>query len=305
MNERVVDSVGPALGTLAVYLREVPAEGQPVLDKTPIWRLTNLEMPRWFQGQVTISSEHDYQVAFVATWGSSRQGVIAIDDVSFFPGTCSIRPPEAAPKKAECTFDRDTCLWTHGNSTLQLTLWQLADPIRRPSNLQDHTFQGQAGFVFFDIFTQTPNSVSLDSPELDEGTACGGGAKCCLGFWFAPFGGSESTQLQIYLTEVETSQEKEIWSVKTGDFMLGRPEWVYGQVEFPTDTKYKISFVGRSNNGGFALDDIVLYKGDCRIRPSSAVSQVPDADAEDEASNSIEGNSTSDATATAGDDIKR
>ncbi|RWS04929.1 MAM domain-containing protein 4-like protein, partial [Dinothrombium tinctorium] len=245
MYQRVIESGGPSLGGLRVFIRTTDSKGDVVL--LPVWRLNNHQSMRWRHAQVSLSMKkgeeyvaptHSYQVVIEGIWGDARVGSIAIDDINFFDGYCSTLPIYAKAVPNECFFDRNLCNWQNETkrspnregqlsaSLGQLSVtkserpiysarkqgesltWRLATPTSRPANLQDHTFRAPIGYIFFDVFNQnTLQQPSLRSPKFPplEGEV----TKQCLTFWFSGFGRGDSTSLSVYHV-VETGEAAEI-----------------------------------------------------------------------------------------------
>ncbi|KAF7496233.1 MAM and LDL-receptor class A domain-containing protein 1 [Sarcoptes scabiei] len=128
MFERTIDSAGPSLGSLRIYVKTITDNGDEV---SLIWRLNN------HQGQVSQFSMRsksvsliieilnnsnrdggklkipiligqdlqpplqNYQIIIEGIWGDGRVGTIALDDITY--------PPKAMAVFGECAFDRDLC----------------------------------------------------------------------------------------------------------------------------------------------------------------------------------------------------
>ncbi|GAB6027652.1 hypothetical protein CHUAL_001893 [Chamberlinius hualienensis] len=266
MHERVIDNSGPGLGSLRIYLRT----GNSAILK-PIWRLINYEHPEWFFSQTPIETSEKFQIVIAGTWGSTRQGAIAVDDLTFYDGNCSVVPNEAKVTPGECTFDSNMCEWTTvPDINKELSTWQLASSNRRPSNLNDHTYRATSGYAFYDIFSQQPHLVRLESPELkpSDNSSEEDSAERCLTFWFTPFGNSNRNSfLRIIQKDLDFGHESVVWDVTAANFAMFKPEWIFGQVAVSNNATHKIIFEGSSNNGGFAVDDITFAPGGCESRP--------------------------------------
>lgn len=96
MNEPIIDPAGPSLGSLRIYIRrEEPVNMSSgimssVIQQRTIWRLHNHQGSSWKMGRALIQQSSSYQVVIEALWGSSRSaGSIAMDDISFYEGTCT------------------------------------------------------------------------------------------------------------------------------------------------------------------------------------------------------------------------
>lgn len=113
MFERTIDSAGPSLGSLRIYVKTVTDTGE---DISLIWRLNNHQGQRWRRAKVPVLIGQDkqpplqnYQIIIEGIWGDGRVGAIAVDDISFYNGNCTVHPLKAAAVFGECAFDRDLC----------------------------------------------------------------------------------------------------------------------------------------------------------------------------------------------------
>ncbi|XP_028968615.1 MAM and LDL-receptor class A domain-containing protein 1 [Galendromus occidentalis] len=315
MYERTIDPSGPALGSLRVHVLHHPLDG-PKKPLTTVWRLNNHQGHRWLMARSPIRMpdgmpiSDPYQIIIEGIWGHGRVGYVAIDDISFFDGDCTTFPEKAAAVPGECSFERDMCGWTNATGilskeqqaaqALQLSkqivqirplnligrggispraslTWRLASSVSRPANLQDHTYRAPTGYIFFDIFNQ--NAVQNPILRSTVVQAVDSEPDRCVSFWFAPFGRGESSTLTLYRIEPEITEEDTrmiLWKFISRRSDTQRPDWRYGQVKIPADKPFRIQFEGEANDGGFALDDITFYNGDCETRPSNAVVAPPE-----------------------------
>ncbi|KAJ6225385.1 hypothetical protein RDWZM_003930 [Blomia tropicalis] len=235
MFERTIDSAGPSLGSLRVYVKTVTDNGESM---SLIWRLNNHQAQAWKMAKVpiTIGPEmktplQNYQIIIEGIWGDGRVGTIAVDDISFFNGNCTTYPPMAMAVFGECSFDRDLCGYRNQSGTgpgpvqaspslskaalerknpnrltvlKDMVTWKLATPNSRPANLQDHSFRAPIGYIYFDVFNQ--NSVQypiLRSPEFQPKDDR---QPRCVSFWFTPFGRGDSTVLSVYVITLENQE---------------------------------------------------------------------------------------------------
>lgn len=301
MFERTIDPAGPSLGSLRVHVLRDAAPG--LFSLQTVWRLNNHQGHRWLVARCPIKLpdgnpiNEAYQVVLEGIWGHGRVGYVAVDDVSFFDGDCNTFPEKAKAIPGECSFERDMCGWTNHTETAPTTnlvgrvgsaprdslTWRLASVVSRPANLQDHTYRAPTGYIFFDIFNQN----SVQNPVLRSSTipALEGQTERCLSFWFAPFGRGESSTLSVFqapeappagddggATNGNAAAPRTLlWRLSTRRMDTSRPDWRYGQVKVAAEAPFKIHFEGEATDGGFALDDITMYEGNCETRPPSAI----------------------------------
>ncbi|RLU21276.1 hypothetical protein DMN91_005649 [Ooceraea biroi] len=272
MFEPFIDSTGPSLGVLRLYIQAV---GDTSSEAKPIWQLYNNQGPTWSYAQANINENADFNIVFEGTWGPNRAtGSIGIDDISFYTGNCSVRPPSAAVRTEDCSFEKGLCGWE--NITVsdndRAVMWQRAFLTHRPAQLLDRTFGATGDFVFFDIFTTNKQStkVQLRSPVIASSPD---DEFVCFTFWFAAFGVEESTALRVVRVPEnadEDEQERSLWSLTAKGLNNPRPVWMAAQVSIEARTPYRIILEGSASNGGFAVDDIKFQPLACATRPASA-----------------------------------
>ncbi|XP_015605831.1 MAM and LDL-receptor class A domain-containing protein 1 [Cephus cinctus] len=284
MFEAFIDSTGPSLGVLRVFVQPV---GETLIGSKPIWQLYNNQGPTWNYGQANINERRNFNVVFEGTWGPNRaSGSIGIDDIAFYTGNCTVRPISAMVKAEDCSFEKGLCGWENITSigSDRTVTWQQAFAAHRPAQLLDKTFGATGDFVFFDIFTnnQKLSEVQLRSPVIGVSPDT---EAICFTFWFAAFGVEESTTLRIIKIGVDDganenkngnangngdSERELLWSLTAKGFNNPRPVWTAAQVTIEARAPYRLILEGSASNGGFAIDDIKFQSQACPIRPVAA-----------------------------------
>ncbi|XP_071871050.1 MAM and LDL-receptor class A domain-containing protein 1 [Bombus fervidus] len=278
MFESFIDSIGPSLGVLRVFIQTTEESST---ESRSIWQLYSNQGPTWRYAQININERKNFNVVFEGTWGPNRaSGSIGIDDIAFYTGNCSVKPPGASVRPEDCSFEKGLCGWENITSSEneRIVTWQRAFLAHRPAQLLDKTFGATGDFVFFDIFTINKQStdVRLRSPIIqtspDEESVC-------FTFWFAAFGVEESTTLQVIKmnTDEEAGNDEEndekqqpLWSLTAKGFNNPRPVWTAAQVTIDARASYRLILRGSASNGGFAIDDIKFQPQSCTIRPAAA-----------------------------------
>lgn len=254
--------------------------------------------------------EKAYHLMIEGIWANARSGIIGVDDISFASGDCDMTPSYAEAKKSECTFDKTLCGWTPYNPPISAIDWISWEHITASSTspsqifLRDHTFNVPIGYV---SFTSTGNRVknqkaallspimSLRDDELlllrmkrqlhisstkksSVNNSSVSLTTKCMGFWFRSFPGSENLpspkSLSIFqavlLPKLDVYDAKSILLWKITDKQLSPQEWTFGQVDFPIELNYRLVFKSEASDGGFAIDDVSFYDGQCQTRPFTA-----------------------------------
>ncbi|XP_066995371.2 MAM and LDL-receptor class A domain-containing protein 2 [Anabrus simplex] len=275
MYEPFIDVSGPSLGVLRVLLQTQGENSRPVLR--PIWQLYNNQGPRWNFARAPFTETRPYRVIFEGIWGPNRaSGSMAIDDIAFFDGDCSISPEHAMLRPEDCSFERNLCSWnnlTRSRPGEQMVSWQKAFDSHRPAHLSDNTFSTSDGYIFFDIFTtnQVQRQVRLVSPVMNP-------VKdkdiLCFSFWFAAFGAGDTTHLRIVSYpphgDLDDLTGETLWKLAAQGMDTAYPKWSPAQVTLDNRKPLRLLLEGSASNGGFAVDDIRLLPGACEIRPREA-----------------------------------
>ena len=55
----------------------------------------------------------------------------------------------------------------------------------------------------------------------------------------------------------------QIWFLTADSLDTARPEWEPGQVTIDTNRDFRLYLEGKASNGGFAIDQLTFYPGDC------------------------------------------
>ncbi|XP_066937100.1 MAM and LDL-receptor class A domain-containing protein 1-like [Macrobrachium rosenbergii] len=275
MFEPLTDMVEPNLGSLSAFLKREDDAGSIIL--TPIWALQNFQGLTWYFGQAPIRADGDFQVVFEGVWGSDKsRGTIAIDDVSIFEGNCPSVPDAAVVRAGDCTFTRGSCGWRNLTSDTDF-YWSSASPLRRPVNMNDHTYGSPVGYIYFDVFNLNSRSQKLQlvspvmEPSLDR-------TPFCFTFWFAGFGADTNTSLSLFQRPAKEDNNRLINDLND-DILIWRHQpvrerasgWQFGQVPLVSGTRFQIVIEGVSYNGGFTLDDFKVYNGGCAKRPRDPI----------------------------------
>ncbi|XP_047354869.1 MAM and LDL-receptor class A domain-containing protein 1-like [Vespa velutina] len=283
MFESFIDSTGPSLGVLRIYIQP---NDESSAEPRPIWQLYNDQGPTWNYAQTNINERKNFNIYFEGIWGPNRaNGIIGIDDISFYIGNCIVKPLAASVRSEDCSFEKGICGWE--NITLSTNdrsvTWQRAFLTHRPAQLLDKTFGTTGDYIFFDIYTadQKSTEVQLRSPIINTPTD---EESTCFTFWFAAFGVEESTMLQIIRTsDIEDTNngnnengndEILLWSLTAKGFNNPRPVWMAAQVTIDGRSPYRLILKGSASNGGFAIDDIKFQPRVCPTRPPEAHPQV-------------------------------
>ena len=253
----------PYLGALRVLL--IPrnaSEDQNANGPSVLWSLTNQQEAAWVYSQVPLNTSEPSLLAFEGTRANNVLGVIAVDDVTLYPGPCSLLPAKAEVQPRDCSFEFGFCGWRSVNpgSALPADLrpqdWQVAARGQNFGTFRDHTFGLESsGYAYFDTIN-IPTKTWLISPPLTEGESA-----YCLQFFFAA-AATSGASLAVK-RQYNNGTMGELWSVDFAQLELAPGEAVVGwrsaQLALPSlPSPSAIVMEGNANNGGFALDDLRL-----------------------------------------------
>lgn len=253
----------PYLGALQVLL--IPrnaSEDESSNGPKVLWSLKNQQEASWVYSQVPLSTTEPSLLAFEGTRANNVLGVIAVDDVTLFPGPCSLLPVKAQVQPRDCGFEFGFCGWRSVNpgSALPADLrpqdWQLAARGQNFGTFRDHTFGLESsGYAYFDTIN-IPTKTWLISPPIKEDESA-----FCLQFFFAA-AATAGASLAVK-RQYNNGTMGELWSVDFAQLELAPGEAVLGwrsaQLALPSlPSPSAIVVEGNANNGGFALDDLRL-----------------------------------------------
>lgn len=293
MDEPVISATGPQLGGLKVWIRSMRSNENSDTVLKPVWSVTNAQGPQWMHGQTTIAMEKEHQVVFEGMWGGTTSGAVAIDDITFIDGQCQQKPMGSHVMSSDCDFTRGACDWSNSTSdSAGQQQWRVATLLSRPRGLPDHTFRTPTGYVYFDIFSPQGRRLKLRlvAPVTEPGR---GQVRSCISFWFAAMSPTDAARLRIIRQAVSeedddkdnsdsSESEMTVWSLTAADTDVVRPTWQYGQVDVDAASRFRIIVEGDASNFGFAIDDVRITPGMCRLRPSRAEPQRERNDEENE-----------------------
>jgi hypothetical protein len=249
----------PHLGRLRVLIipKNATAEGETA-DTAPVavWTLTNQQEATWVYSQVSLAPTRPSLLVFEGTRVDSILGVIAVDDVTIFPGPCSLLPPKAATQPRDCSFEFGSCGWRSVNpgsalpADLRAQDWRLAARGQTFGSIRDQTFGLESsGYIYFDTIN-IPTKTWLISPPIvaDE-------PAYCLQFHYVAAATAGASL--VVRRQYNNGTMGELWR---DDWSPGEAAgWRAAQVELPAlPSPSAVVMEGNANNGGFALDDVRL-----------------------------------------------
>ncbi|XP_072014819.1 MAM and LDL-receptor class A domain-containing protein 2-like [Amphiura filiformis] len=184
---------------------------------------------------------------------------IALDDLDIYPGTCTsptLIPPTTPPAKSmDCTFELDFCDYT-----------QLQDDEFDWSRIKGGTDTGGTGpgydhttgdGYYIYIETNAPR-VPGDRARIMTPTQNPTGGRC-LSFWYHMYG-PHIDRFNVYL-------RKSLDALIFTKYGTQGNQWMKAEYQVNSDEPWTVVFeakVGSNSYGDIALDDIVLYDGDCQ-----------------------------------------
>ncbi|XP_048242313.1 MAM and LDL-receptor class A domain-containing protein 1-like isoform X2 [Haliotis rufescens] len=259
---------GATMGTFNAYAEVGNSTGRPLFSRQ------GNQGNKWIVGQATIptstaTSALGYRMMFEGVLGASFRSDIALDDVSFTVGACSI--------PGDCTFESDLCTWE--NTAMGDQFDWTEDDGGTPSSFTgpsvDHTLVTPEGKYLY-IETSAPRLTGDKAWLVSESFPPVTSSGRCIKFWYSMYGDSVGT-LNVYI-RVPGRADDMIWhqSGNHGD------AWFSGQAPITEKTNsYTIVFEGirgSSYTGDIAIDDIIFTTSNCGIFPSAArptVTQEP------------------------------
>ncbi|CAH3118157.1 unnamed protein product [Pocillopora meandrina] len=266
---------GPSVGTLNVLVKT----GAGNRSEDIVWTLSGNQLDQWKFGQApVVSAQSGYQVVFEAIRGSDYRGDIAIDDIAFTVGACTVLPHNAKPTppptppattgpttippkgKFDCDFEGGFCLWTQDSTdSFNWTRHRGRTSSTDTGPTTDHTLKtGNGTYAYAEASypRQLNDTARLISPTLQSNTRPG----TCISFWYHMYG-ADINSLNVY-TKVGGSLGTAIWQKKGNQANA----WKYGQVFVRQPLNYQVVFEavrGKNYLGDISLDDIAVKDGFC------------------------------------------
>ena len=63
--------------------------------------------------------------------------------------------------------------------------------------------------------------------------------------------------------EEDAGERPSLWFLSASSLDTARPEWSPGQVSVDMSRDFRLVLEGKASNGGFAIDQLTFYPGDC------------------------------------------
>ncbi|XP_070567019.1 MAM and LDL-receptor class A domain-containing protein 2-like [Ptychodera flava] len=272
---------GSTMGKFNIYI-DTGTLSNP--NRMLLWQLGSDQGNYWNSGQVPVDSvSSPYRMVFEGVVGSSYYGDVAIDDVSFTVGTCSLQPvsaipvpgsttvvpttlsvqtsPNYPPSYWDCDFEQGLCSWTQAQD--DDFEWVRAQGPTGTSNtgpVYDHTTGTDQGWY---VYIEANNKDEDDAARL-ESSVIPATSQSCLVFYYHMYGTHVNT-LSVYI-KTNGQLGSPVWTRSGAD----ENDWMYAQYWITSTTSYQIVFEGTAGSGvrgDIALDDIVLFDGECPTPP--------------------------------------
>ncbi|CAB4007264.1 MAM and LDL-receptor class A domain-containing 2-like, partial [Paramuricea clavata] len=266
---------GVNIGTLNVIVKNRAGNATERI----LWSLSGNQKWGWRQGQAPVVSSRDsYQVVFEAILAGGVRGDIAIDDITYISGTCTVSPSTALPVKPttkpatpipttpgrgqfDCNFESGFCTWSQGaGARFNWTRQQGKTSSINTGPSQDHTLKNNNGsYIYAEASSprRPGDKAILVSQQVPANSRPGN----CIIFWYHMFGAHVGA-LNLYIQTGSGALPKPTW---TRNGTQGN-EWKRGMVFYPSIQSSKILFEavrGRSYAGDIALDDLQIKSGFC------------------------------------------
>ncbi|XP_078483553.1 MAM and LDL-receptor class A domain-containing protein 1 isoform X3 [Ciona intestinalis] len=212
----------------------------------PLWRLAKVTLP---------PSSSDFQIAFEAIKGNTKNGDIAMDDMKIYDGEC--------PPPGSCDFETDLCGWSNVANTDGVMDWiwsSGATPSRYTGPTVDHTTNSATGHYLYIESTGFSSEVIKVWASSEIYPATGG---ACFKWYYHMFGPTVGA-LSIYVQDVSEdisdigTGKGRVWS-QFGDH---GDQWEYGEVDIQSQTEWRIIIEATKTSsldfGDIAIDDLDL-----------------------------------------------
>nr|XP_054757010.1 MAM and LDL-receptor class A domain-containing protein 2-like [Lytechinus pictus] len=256
---------GADMGTLNIFLQELPSSPESM-----IWTLSGDQGDRWLLGQVDVSSGYEHIITFEAIDSSSFTGDISLDDIAYFPYSCTSNPPTTTlvppvtrqPSQWDCSFeDGSLCSWVQGsNDDFDWSLQQGSGANDGTGPSADHTLQNKNGYY---AMIDSNNQAGQQKARVYSDVIPPPAVTSCIEFWYFMYGFHVNT-LNIGTGIDDGVTDGGILWTRTGEQGY---QWVHGQVPFATNAIYQRVYIegvaGDGYQGDIAIDDVIISDGPC------------------------------------------
>uniref|UniRef100_W5MY12 MAM domain-containing protein n=1 Tax=Lepisosteus oculatus TaxID=7918 RepID=W5MY12_LEPOC len=238
---------GATVGTLRMYLQK--SLHQP---KTLIWQRKGTVGDEWRKAQIHVVLQDVHEIMLEATVGGPA-GDIAIDDISFVPGTC--------PPSDLCDFEENDCNWIQETDDDYDWIRGFGGtPSADTGPSFDHTTNTATGHYFY-LETSSPHRPGQKARMVSP--AFPAGKNRCLQFWYHMYGVGIGT-LNVYNQDECVGNQSLIFSQTGNQGVL----WRFAQtsLEECQASSFRIVFEGikgATDKGDIAIDDILVFNGPC------------------------------------------
>ncbi|XP_077978885.1 MAM and LDL-receptor class A domain-containing protein 1-like [Glandiceps talaboti] len=239
-----------AIATFSVYIQVGGSQGSAVWSKS-----TSLG-DGWFQAQITVDSESDFQVVFEAMRTSATSGYIGFDDFLVLNGNCA----SVGNLQGSCDFENGLCSWKNiYNDDIDWTENTGSTKTGSTGPQTDHT-KGTADGVY--MYLEASNvGEGVVSKLISAPYDANNQEDICLNFWYHMYGSDIGT---LQVQQVTASGTTNLWTL----FSDQGDEWINGQVGIHQYEDYQLvlnATRGQGTRGDISVDDISVTTGYCPI----------------------------------------
>eukprot|EP00057_Strongylocentrotus_purpuratus_P018006 XP_011672480.1 PREDICTED: MAM and LDL-receptor class A domain-containing protein 2 [Strongylocentrotus purpuratus] len=238
---------GDQMGAFTVYEEREGLE-------LPVWQETEPRGPGWNQVHLHFTETGSYYIIFEGVRGNGFSGDIALDDITFHPGSC--------PTPNVCDFENGECYYSQ-TSPDQFDWEVIQADSQSAAPAIDNTYRTEYGHVFFADMTDLSSNTDVaivDSGPLPATTGDGQ----CFQMWYY-MTNSKYCQLKAYKVQLVTGQAELLWEM---DGITHEDEWHVVEINLNnTDGIYKIRFqastIDYTENAAISLDDVFISANPC------------------------------------------
>ncbi|XP_077981447.1 MAM and LDL-receptor class A domain-containing protein 1-like [Glandiceps talaboti] len=256
---------GTHVNTLNIYKNETG----DITTRTKIWTRQGNQLDEWLYGSVHLSSPNSFQIIFEAESGSGHHGDIALDDITFNDGDC----PNSPHYSFECDFEGEGskawCGWE--NEPGSDVPWKLGTGATR-----DHPEIGPP--VDSTTRTEFGHYIYVDASEMEEGQYGSVNSpgiiqwdsksvKKCVIFYYHHW--HDAGTMAVYKEyDYQGVTYRRLFAAAIGFtwgnnwVRAGSPLSYYETPNVPFKWIYE-NWVGASEKGDMALDDLYVKDGNC------------------------------------------
>ncbi|XP_064640489.1 MAM and LDL-receptor class A domain-containing protein 1-like [Lineus longissimus] len=251
-----LDSTSSSLG---LDIQQISASKASAYYQAGLFKLETKELKKWKHANFEVDVNSTYRLRFVSR--VAGRGVVAIDDIMVYDGSCSFITPfspqsEAVVKGFDCDFDSGICGWSiPQGATHKWTRNRGSTGTSKTGPPSDRS--GDGYYLYAEAsFIKRNTRYDLLSPEVHRSNR-----GWCLTIYYHMFGRHMGSLVILYRPMgTETATQLVKVSGNQGQ------RWKVKKVTIESDSVFQViirAIIGNGSKSDIAIDDVSMIRGRC------------------------------------------